>query len=67
MMILAITLLAANWFVLLFGIVVVSLLVLRTRKEEENLVARFGDSYRAYMAQTGRFVPRPGAGRVSRM
>jgi protein-S-isoprenylcysteine O-methyltransferase Ste14 len=67
LMILAITLLAANWFVLLFGIVVVSLLVLRTRKEEENLVARFGDSYRSYMEQTGRFVPRFGAGRISRM
>ena len=66
LMILAITLLAANWFVLLFGIVVVSLLVLRTRKEEENLVARFGDSYRTYMAQTGRVFPRPGAGRVTR-
>ena len=33
------------------------LMVVRTRTEEENLVARFGDSYRAYMKRTGRFLP----------
>jgi len=38
--------------------VVLGLLVVRTRTEEEKLVARFGDAYRAYMMQTGRFVPR---------
>jgi protein-S-isoprenylcysteine O-methyltransferase Ste14 len=32
--------------------------VIRTRKEEENLIARFGDDYRKYMQRTGRFVPR---------
>jgi protein-S-isoprenylcysteine O-methyltransferase Ste14 len=49
---------AANWFMLLSGIVVLALIVARTRTEEEKLVARFGDAYLAYMAQTGRFVPR---------
>jgi membrane dipeptidase len=33
------------------------LLGVRTRKEEENLIARFGDNYRAYMKRTGRFLP----------
>jgi protein-S-isoprenylcysteine O-methyltransferase Ste14 len=32
----------------------------RTRYEEANLLARFGDEYRAYMAQTGRFLPKLG-------
>lgn len=51
---------AANWFILVCGAVMFVLLVIRTRKEEENLVARFGQSYRTYMAQTGRFLPRIG-------
>jgi protein-S-isoprenylcysteine O-methyltransferase Ste14 len=58
LLILAISLIAANWFLLLSGCVVVLLLVVRTRTEEERLLARFGDAYRAYMLQTGRFLPR---------
>jgi protein-S-isoprenylcysteine O-methyltransferase Ste14 len=54
----AASLIAANWFLLVTGAVVVALLIVRTRTEEENLVARFGDSYRAYIARTGRFFPR---------
>ena len=54
----AISLIAANWFLLVTGVVVFSLLIIRTRTEEENLVARFGDNYRAYMRGTGRFLPR---------
>jgi len=49
---------AANWFLLLAGITMFTLLVIRTRTEEEKLLARFGDSYRAYMVRTGRFLPR---------
>jgi protein-S-isoprenylcysteine O-methyltransferase Ste14 len=59
----AISLIAANWFLLLTGAVVFCLLIIRTRIEEENLVARFGDGYRRYMAQTGRFLPRIGVKR----
>ena len=51
-------LLAANWFFLAIGVAVFLLLAIRTRKEEENLIARFGESYRDYMQRTGRFVPR---------
>lgn len=57
-LILAVSLMAANWFLLLAGGVVLSLLVMRTRTEEANLVARFGDAYRSYMRRTGRFLPR---------
>ena len=49
---------AANWFFFVAGCVVLLLLVIRTRKEEQNLIARFGDDYRNYMQRTGRFVPR---------
>ena len=57
---LAIVLITANWFFLATGVLVFSLLVIRTRTEEEHLVARFGESYRTYMKRTGRFVPRIG-------
>ena len=52
------SLVAANWFFFVAGCLVFLLLAIRTRKEEENLVARFGDDYRNYMRRTGRFVPR---------
>ncbi|NOT25156.1 MAG: isoprenylcysteine carboxylmethyltransferase family protein [Acidobacteria bacterium] len=51
-------LVAANWFLLGAGAVVVALLVVRTRREEQKLIERFGDSYRGYMERTGRFLPR---------
>ncbi len=49
---------AANWFLFITGGLVFLLLVIRCRKEEENLVARFGDRYRDYMDRTSRFLPR---------
>ena len=54
-------LVTANGFVFATGILTFALLVVRCRTEEENLVARFGDAYRAYARGTGRFVPRFGA------
>jgi protein-S-isoprenylcysteine O-methyltransferase Ste14 len=59
----AISLIAANWFLFVTGVVGFCLLIIRTRTEEDNLVARFGDSYRTYMERTGRFLPRIGANR----
>ena len=56
--VLANSLVAANWFILLAGGLLVVLMVIRTQKEEENLLARFGDAYQTYMEQTGRFLPR---------
>jgi len=53
----AISLMAANWFLLITGAAVFCLLAIRTRTEEANLVARFGDGYRSYMTRTGRFFP----------
>jgi protein-S-isoprenylcysteine O-methyltransferase Ste14 len=58
---------AANWFLALTGGLTLALLVTRTRIEEEKLIARFGDRYRDYVNETGRFLPksvRPRAERV---
>jgi protein-S-isoprenylcysteine O-methyltransferase Ste14 len=57
---LGIALTAANWFMLLADAALYVLFVVRTSKEEQNLVARFGGAYRAYMKRTGRFFPRGG-------
>ena len=56
--IIASSLLAANWFILLTGSLALALIVVRTRIEEEHLAARFGDAYRMYVRRTGRFLPR---------
>jgi protein-S-isoprenylcysteine O-methyltransferase Ste14 len=53
-----VALLSANWFLAACGLAVVALLVARTPKEEQKLIEKFGDKYRAYMARTGRFLPR---------
>jgi protein-S-isoprenylcysteine O-methyltransferase Ste14 len=37
----------------------VGLYVVLARDEERRMVAAFGDQYQAYMARTGRFLPRP--------
>jgi protein-S-isoprenylcysteine O-methyltransferase Ste14 len=60
---LALSLITANCFFFMTGVVLFCLLIIRTRTEEENLVARFGDSYRAYMERTGRFLSRIAANR----
>jgi protein-S-isoprenylcysteine O-methyltransferase Ste14 len=49
---------SANWFMLMTGATVFTLLAVRARIEERMLVARFGDDYRSYMARTNRFLPR---------
>jgi protein-S-isoprenylcysteine O-methyltransferase Ste14 len=56
-------LMTANWFVMATGLVVFSILAARSRTEEEKLLERFGEPYRAYRASTGRFLP--GIGRVA--
>jgi protein-S-isoprenylcysteine O-methyltransferase Ste14 len=58
LLVLGSSLLAANWFLFIVGVMVIGLLVIRTRTEEEKLLARFGGTYRDYMDRTGRFVPR---------
>ena len=57
LLIVASFLVTSNWFLLLTGGLVLVLLVVRTRTEEEKLLARFGDPYRRYRERTGRFLP----------
>ena len=51
-------LLTANWLIGLLGLGYCLLIADRARHEERMLLERFGDEYRAYMQQTGRFLPR---------
>jgi protein-S-isoprenylcysteine O-methyltransferase Ste14 len=56
--VLGISLITANWLFALGGAAAFVLLLVRTRKEEEKLIERFGDEYPRYMDRTGRFLPR---------
>jgi protein-S-isoprenylcysteine O-methyltransferase Ste14 len=51
-------LIAANWFIPLIALLVFAMLAVRTPKEEEKLIEKFGEDYRRYMQRTGRFLPR---------
>ncbi len=53
----SVTVLAANWLIGAGSLLVLSLLAVRTPKEERMLIERFGQQYRDYMAKTGRFFP----------
>ncbi len=54
----------ASWTMAAMLVGAVTALFFRTRIEEENLIVKFGDDYRDYMATTGQFFPRIRALRV---
>jgi protein-S-isoprenylcysteine O-methyltransferase Ste14 len=54
----SIALMMANWFVIASGILMFTLLALRSSTEEDKLLERFGEPYRTYRAATGRFLPK---------
>lgn len=54
------SLVTANWFLAVTGAIAFALIVIRTQREEEHLINRFGDDYQRYMDTTGRFFPRFG-------
>lgn len=54
----SVTLMTANWLIGLCSLLVLALLAVRTPKEEQMLIDRFGHQYLDYMARTGRFIPR---------
>ena len=58
LLIVASSLMTANWFLALTGLAAFAILVLRVRIEEQKLLERFGEPYRAYRAATGAFYPR---------
>lgn len=50
---------ACNWFIVVSGSVLIFVLaVIRAPQEETMMLKGFGESYREYMARTGRFLPR---------
>ena len=49
-----------NWRMAV-AVVDITLLNLKARNEERHLLASLGDSYAAYVAATGRFLPRLGS------
>ena len=54
----ALSLVLANWAILLMSVLIFVLIVRRTRIEEEKLIEAFGERYRVYRTLTGRFMPR---------
>lgn len=54
----AVTVQTANWLIGISSLLVLTLLAIRTPKEEEMLIKRFGDDYRRYIETTGKFIPR---------
>jgi protein-S-isoprenylcysteine O-methyltransferase Ste14 len=57
-MIIAIAVAAANWFILTMGILTFIPLALRTPLEEQRLLETFGEEYQAYMQTTNRYFPK---------
>jgi protein-S-isoprenylcysteine O-methyltransferase Ste14 len=57
-MFVAFGMMADNWFIAVLGILTFILMAIRTPKEEANLIEKFGDEYREYMKNTGRFLPK---------
>jgi protein-S-isoprenylcysteine O-methyltransferase Ste14 len=51
-------LLTANWFVALSAGLFWALIALRTPIEEQKLIEKFGNEYRQYMQNVGRFAPK---------
>lgn len=56
--IVALGLMADNWFIILMALLAFTAMAVRTPKEEANLIEKFGDEYREYMKRTGAFFPK---------
>jgi protein-S-isoprenylcysteine O-methyltransferase Ste14 len=54
----SITLVAANWLLVVFLIISTTDLVLRITKEEQMMIEEFGDEYEIYMQRTGKLLPK---------
>ncbi len=57
-LIIAIAVAAANWFILGVGVLTFIPLALRTPLEEQRLLETFGEKYQEYMQKTNRYFPK---------
>lgn len=63
-LVLAVGLMAASWFILLFALIALATIrLVVVPLEERELEAKFGDAYRRYRERTGALVPRVTSGR----
>jgi protein-S-isoprenylcysteine O-methyltransferase Ste14 len=53
----ALSLLTANWIFVAVSVLAILGLFLRVPKEEQMMIEKFGDEYKAYMLRTGRYFP----------
>ncbi len=51
-------LLTANWVFIALAVVVIAGLFARVPREEQMMIAEFGEEYKTYMQRTGRFFPK---------
>jgi len=54
----SLALVTANWVFIIFAIIAAGLTFARVPKEEQMLIQKFGENYKAYMQRTGRFFPK---------
>jgi protein-S-isoprenylcysteine O-methyltransferase Ste14 len=54
----ALGLLTANWIFIAVAVLSIAGTMVRIPKEEQMMIEAFGDEYKAYMARTGRFIPK---------
>jgi len=54
----SLALVTANWLFIIFAIIATGLTFARVPKEEQMLIQKFGENYKAYMQKTGRFFPK---------
>jgi protein-S-isoprenylcysteine O-methyltransferase Ste14 len=50
--------LTANWGFVVFAVITIIVLIARVPKEEKMMIEQFGDEYREYVSETGRFLPK---------
>ncbi len=54
----AFALVTANWIFVLLAVAAIVGVIVRVPREEQMMLEKFGDEYRAYIGRTGRFFPR---------
>ena len=54
----SLALVSANWIFIAFAALVIAGSIARAPREEQMMLKEFGEEYRAYMRQTGRFLPK---------